>query len=136
MMAILLRVYLHRSLSPVAKAMITRLSAWGIIDYPMNSDILHKSDLPPYDDDYFKVVTKEYFIEKYGDAKRINFIYESASPGTQQLRIPKRLEARAPRVPGNERGANTNATEDPEGSLHKHIPVLHLAMEAPCHDKT
>lgn len=61
MMAILLRVDLHRSLSPVAKAMITRLSAWGIIDYPMNSDILHKSDLSPYDDDYFKVVTKEYF---------------------------------------------------------------------------
>ena len=106
-MAILprLRVGLHRSLAPVAaKAMISRHSLRGIIDYPMNSYesslygmLLHKSDLPPFDDDYFRVVTKEYFIEKYGDAESI-FIYESAPPSaaTQQIRIPKRLAAVLP----------------------------------------
>ena len=100
----LLRLGLHRSLAPVAaKAMITRHAVRGIIDYPMNSYesslygiLLHKSDLPPFDDNYFRVLAKEYFIEKYGDAESI-FIYESAPPSaTQQVRIPKRLAAVLP----------------------------------------
>ena len=73
----------------------------GILDYPSQSyeslltDILlHRSDLPPIEDDYLKVVDKEYFRKKYGDAKRI-FIYApvpTIDPMSKQ-RIPKRFAA-------------------------------------------
>lgn len=76
----------------------------GIIDYPIDSytsslhDILlHKSDLPPADKDYLRVVDKEYFRNKYGEAKRI-FIYGSIpieDPTTKKY-IPKRLAAVLP----------------------------------------
>ena len=74
-------------------------SVRGIIDYPINSytDILHKSDLPPADKDFLRVVDKEYFKNKYGEAKRI-YIYGSGpivDPITKK-RIPKRLAAVLP----------------------------------------
>ena len=80
-------------------------SVRGIIDYPINSytsslnDILlHKSDLPPADEDFLRVVDKEYFKNKYGEAKRI-YIYGGSGPIVDPItkkRIPKRLAAVLP----------------------------------------
>ena len=151
-MSILLRVGLHRSrLAPVAAAaaaMIIRHSVRDIMDYPFPGHesslydlFLHKSDLPPYDEDYFKVVDKEYFTKKYGDAKRI-FIYDSAppvDPDTQQriktiiccatagCKEPGNYTNSIPFghwspwriVSGYKSSVFTNATKDSEGSLHK-----------------
>ena len=73
-----------------------------ILDYPSQSPqsssltdiLLHRSDLPPIEDDYLKVVDKEYFRKKYGDAKRI-FVYApipTIDPISKQ-RIPRRFAA-------------------------------------------
>lgn len=77
-------------------------SVRGILDYPSQSPVtsavsdilLHRSDLLPSEDDYLKVVDKEYFRKKYGDAKRI-FVYApipTIDPMTKQ-RIPRRFAA-------------------------------------------
>ena len=103
-MAIFMRG-LRLSLAPAAaKTALTRHSVRGIIDYPINSYtlslydlLLHKSDLPPNDEDYLRVVHNEYFKKKFGDAKRI-FIYDSipiVDPETKS-HIPKRLAAVLP----------------------------------------
>lgn len=84
---------------------VTRPSIRGILDYPSlqpNSSslfdiLLRKSDLPPIEEDYFKVVDREYFRKKYGNAKRI-YIYSPIpriDPKTKQ-RMPKRYAAVVP----------------------------------------
>ena len=63
----------------------------------LNDILLRKSDLPPADEDYLRVVDKEHFRNKYGEVKRI-FIYDSVpiqDPATKK-RIPKRLAAVLP----------------------------------------
>lgn len=84
----------------VLRTLVNRPSTRGIIDFPFSplSDILlHKSDLPPKDPDYLRLVEPEYFRNKYGEAKRI-FIYD-ASPkldAQTKLRIPRRHAAVLP----------------------------------------
>ena len=84
---------------------VTRPSIRGILDYPSlrpdSSSLLdtplHQSDLPPIEEDYFKVVDREYFRKKYGNAKRI-YIYSpipEIDPKTEE-RIPKKYAAVVP----------------------------------------
>ena len=68
----------------------------GILDgaSSLTDILLHKSDLPPIEHDYLKVVEKEYFRKKYGDAKRI-FMYApvpTIDPMSKQC-MPKRYAA-------------------------------------------
>ena len=90
--------------APGTKPSLSWHSVRRIIDYPMdgytsslNDLLLHKSDLPPADKDYLRVVNKEYFKNKYSEAKRI-FIYGSiptVDPNTKK-HIPKLLAAVLP----------------------------------------
>ena len=93
----LMRLWLAKGAKP--KPSLEWHSVRGIIDYPFNDILLHQSDLPPADEDYLRVVDKEHFKKKYGDAKRI-FIYDSVpivDPATNyKERVPKRLAAVLP----------------------------------------
>lgn len=90
-------VTLFRSLRLGRSLTATRCrSIRGILDYAssLTDMLLHRSDLPPIEHDYLKVVEKEYFRNKYGDAKRI-FIYApvpTIDPMSKQ-RMPKRFAA-------------------------------------------
>ena len=78
-----------RRLIPTAIAAVkySRPSRRGILDYPglssLGSFLLRKTDLPPRDPDYLRVVDREHFRKKYGVVKRI-FIYEDDAPQSQR----------------------------------------------------
>lgn len=80
--------------------MKTRPSRRGLLHFPslssLGDTLLHKSDLPPKDPDYLRVMDQEHFRKKFGVVKRI-FIYDTIPKlDKNKRRIPRRYAAVLP----------------------------------------